>query len=154
MTTTTITCPKGGISFETAILMNEKSARAMLEDVKNLGEGYFENEWSYSRTVRSLTDAIGIWDRTSKKPKLYDIYYIVKANSHQYVHCLSTIAGNVKDAKTIVRAVVFHNTGRNAFNMTNGKLPDSIAWEYVTKRDGVAEDEIMQRAKKDGYLAL
>ena len=154
MTTTTTTCPKDGINFETAILMDEKSARTMLEDVKNLGEGYFEDRWSYKRTVRSLTDAIGIWDRTSKKPKLYDIYYIVKANSHQYVHCLSTVAGNVKDAKTIVRAVVFHRTGRNTFSMTNGKLPDSIVWEYVTERDGVTEDEIKQRAKKDGYLAI
>lgn len=154
MTTATITCPKSGINFETAILLDEESARTMLDDVKNLGEGYFEDRYSYSRTVCHLTNAIDIWDRTNKKPKFYDIYYIIKANGHQYVHCMSAVAGNVKDVKTIVRAVVFHQTGRNAFSMTNGKLPDSIAWEYVTERDGVTEDEIKQRAKKDGYLAI
>lgn len=143
------------VSFADALLMNHDKARALLAEANELGEDSFEQigdaHFSYRLTVSSLERAIGIFDRMDKSPKMYDIYYIIKANGTKSVHCMSTLAGNVKDAKTIVDYMVLRQAQHAAFTKTNGKLPPSWNWEHIAERDGTTVDEIMAKAKSGGY---
>lgn len=142
---------KSGIDFATALLMKADEARDTYEKAKELGEGYFDDELSYRHTIRSLERAIGIFDRSNKKPKAYDIYYIIKADRRQSVHCMSVVAGNVNDAKTIVDYAVLRQTDHSAFSKSNDKLPNSIRWDVVAERDGVSVEDIMRKAREGGY---
>lgn len=142
---------KSGIDFATALFMKADEARDTYEKAKELGEGYFDDEISYRHTIRSLERAIGIFDRSNKKPKAYDIYYIIKADRRQSVHCMTVVAGNVNDAKTIVDYAVLRQTDHCAFSKSNGKLPSSIRWDVMAERDGVSVEEIMAKAKNGGY---
>lgn len=142
---------KSGIDFATALFMKADEARDTYEKAKELGEGYFDDELSYRHTIRSLERAIGIFDRSNKKPKSYDIYYIIKADRRQSVHCMTVVAGNVNDAKVIVDYAVLRQTDHCAFSKSNGKLPQGWNWEHIAKRDGITVDEIMAKAKSDGY---
>lgn len=61
--------------------------------------------------------------------KVYDVYYVVKMNSTQYVYCLAVEAKNAAEAKKKVVGIVYRETGRNAFTPTTKKpwiLPESI----------------------------
>ena len=142
---------KSGIDFATALFMKADEARDAYEKAKELGEGYFDDEFAYRHTIRSLERAIGIFDRSNKKPKLYDIYYIIKADRRQSVHCMSVVADNVNDAKVIVDYAVLRQTDHCAFSKSNGKLPSSIRWDVVAERDGVSVEDIMRKAREGGY---
>lgn len=142
---------KGGIDFATALFMKADDARKAYEEAKELGEGHFDDELAYKHTIRSLERAIGIFDRSNRKPKTYDIYYIIKADRRQSVHCMTVVAGNVNDAKVIVDYAVLRQTDHNAFSKSNGKLPSSIRWDVVAERDGVSVEEIMAKTKNGGY---
>lgn len=143
------------VSFIDALLMKLDDARKLLAEANEIGEAGFEQigdaHFSYRLTVSSLKRAIGIFDRMDKSPKMYDIYYIIKASGTKSVHCMSVLAGNVKDAKTIVDYMVLRHTQHSAFTKTNGKLPQGWNWEHIAERDGIAVDEIMAKAKSDGY---
>lgn len=150
----------GRIDFSDALFMNPADARALLEEVQASDASNFEDAAKrnpnasadfYRRyTEYDLKKAVEIFDRANAKPKTYDIYYIVKANGRQTVHCMTVIAGCVKDAKTVVRYAVLRHTGHNAFTMTNGKLPKGWSWDYIAERDGMTVEELMERARK-GY---
>ena len=152
------------VTFDKALFMNPAVARDMLEQVEASDESSFaiyaarhnnaDAQFWRTCTEHNLKKAIGIFDRADANPKTYDIYYIIKANRHQTVHCMTVVAGNVRDAKTIVDYAVLRETSRNAFSKTNGKLPGTLAWDRIMEVDGVTEDEIKQQAKTGGYLAI
>lgn len=84
--------------------------------------------------------------------KTYDIYYIIKANGRQSVHAKIVEASDVKKAKSIVRDSVFFKTMRNAFTLTNGKLPTNWDWDFIAGNNNMSLDEIRQCAHEGGFV--
>lgn len=150
------------IHFEQALAMAPAEARRMLEEVQAYGESGFEQfaaqrenasaSFFYKYSVGNLQRAIDIFDRAEAKPKNYEISYIIKANRHQTAHCMTVYAGNVSDAKTIVKYAVQRNTGHNAFTVTSGKLPKGWDWDVIAERDCVTVADIIRQAKEGGYM--
>lgn len=150
------------VYFGDAIAMNHDEARAMLNEVRESDDSSFTlcairrgNEDAHffrACTEYNLKKAVDIFDRADAKPKTYDIFYIIKANSQQTVHCMTVVAGCVKDAKTLVKYAVLRQTGHNAFTMTNGKLPTNWNWEYIAESESTTKNEIMAQAKANGYV--
>lgn len=140
------------IEFAQALNLSLDVARERYEAAKSAGEGAFATGFDYRRTVYGLKEAIEIGERTAKAPKTYSIYYIIKANGNKSVHCMTVTAGNVKDAKTIVRYAVQDRTQHNAFTMTNNKLPNGWDWSNVARLNGTTVDEIKAQANNGGYV--
>ena len=78
--------------------------------------------------------------------KVYDVYYVVKMNSKQYVYCLAVEAKNAVEAKKKVVGIVYRETGRNAFTPSTKKTVDSA--DQYHSRHPAEENQLTKQGEK------
>ena len=86
--------------------------------------------------------------------KAYAIFCIRKANRNAYVHGFLVDAQNVKEAKSKASDLMYEKHHATAFTLTNGKLPNSFNWDYVSEHHNLTIAEIMQRAYGPNGFAI
>ncbi len=79
--------------------------------------------------------------------KIYNIFFITKANRTEYLHQLTVEASSVKDAKAIAAERIYSMIGRHAFRLSNGK-PDKGMRDFLDRARTTPLDVIYNLARR------